>query len=515
MFDGNGRLLTREANNSRPVPLPNLIRWRWAVLTLGIIAALVLRVALDNYSFLLDEIFSLSFADEPMSHLWGNWMVRETNPPLFYTVLKAWAWLGANSITSLRMLPNLGAAIEMILVAEIARRRYGWWAALSAVVLIGLSYQHLYIGQFLRAYIFVIDSVALSLLGLSLWLDGGRMRNFGLALYVVGGTLGCYFHTTMFLWPVIASAGVFLVYFRDLTRDSGRLLAQLAAADLVIGALGSWWIWITLEQLRTGAPGIAWLRATTMPEYVYLITRNTFLIFDASPADRLAHYVLRFGILASIIVLRRDRFSWLLIVLIILAAVLFKLTDVVHPIADGATLFWITLFPVLLISGSIQALGRPSYRSMVIVVLAFILAVNLFQHRRDLLKQDWTGMVTFMTRQQKAALLVQHADIARLAQRTCIFESGKPCAFPIVVARQSTGVPSRELDGYGELTTMLANYDRVYTLRAAPDADPLLTLCMVKPADRPSYQPFLEGPFSPLRLSIAQNNARHLTHCPS
>ncbi len=61
---------------------------------LGLIVALAAAVrfpALDSEPFWLDEMFSVWFSRQPLQELWAVVPRYETHPPLFYTVLKAWA----------------------------------------------------------------------------------------------------------------------------------------------------------------------------------------------------------------------------------------------------------------------------------------------------------------------------------------------------------------------------------------------------------------------------------------
>ena len=60
------------------------------MLALMLVAVAAFRIHTAQYSLWYDELASLEFARQPVSRLWSSWMLRETNPPLFYTMLSGW-----------------------------------------------------------------------------------------------------------------------------------------------------------------------------------------------------------------------------------------------------------------------------------------------------------------------------------------------------------------------------------------------------------------------------------------
>jgi len=58
-------------------------------LCVGIVALAVgLRLRHAAGSMAFDEMASMYFSGQSWTHLWGWWMLRETNPPLVYSLLK-------------------------------------------------------------------------------------------------------------------------------------------------------------------------------------------------------------------------------------------------------------------------------------------------------------------------------------------------------------------------------------------------------------------------------------------
>ena len=205
----------------------------------GLILALALRVLLADYSFWFDEWASLLFSDQPLVHLWGPWMVRETNPPLFYTLLKYWSALGAHSIVMLRLLPIVAGVANIAVLAWLCRRWHSRRAALIMVLLMALSPGHVVLSQMLRAYAFAMLGASISLGGLLLWWDGGRSRIPGMIVYVAGAVLAFYSHTTMLLWQAVAPFTMLLCRAGELKARNWQLLRDLAVMVLAaaIGAI--------------------------------------------------------------------------------------------------------------------------------------------------------------------------------------------------------------------------------------------------------------------------------------
>src|SRR5512142_2026365 len=84
----------------------------WFRLSLIVLLALGLRLHLaGEQSLWRDEIASVAFARLPLSQLWSVWMVHETNPPLYYSLLHVWIRLFGEGEFAVRSLSAvIGAA---------------------------------------------------------------------------------------------------------------------------------------------------------------------------------------------------------------------------------------------------------------------------------------------------------------------------------------------------------------------------------------------------------------------
>ena len=102
-------------------------------------AAIVRLIGIGVPSLWGDELYSVSFSRIPMDMLWGDWMVRETNPPLFYSILKGWIALFGEQDTALRVLTIIVGLAAIGGIFLFVRALHSTQAALLAVALAAVS----------------------------------------------------------------------------------------------------------------------------------------------------------------------------------------------------------------------------------------------------------------------------------------------------------------------------------------------------------------------------------------
>src|ERR1700743_3860512 len=73
-----------------PPARPGRGRRDHGLLAFILLFAFALRLATADYGLWLDEIASVTFAKMPLADLWGDFIRRENNPPLYYTLLHFW-----------------------------------------------------------------------------------------------------------------------------------------------------------------------------------------------------------------------------------------------------------------------------------------------------------------------------------------------------------------------------------------------------------------------------------------
>ncbi|MDB5643192.1 MAG: hypothetical protein JWN07_2509, partial [Hyphomicrobiales bacterium] len=127
-------------------------RRQWFLLVLIVAAAFALRIWGERESMFIDEIASVHFARVPIATLWSDWMVRETNPPLFYALLGLWTDAVGDSDFAMRILPIIFSCAGIVLIFLLGTRLFNVTTGLTAAALTAVSAQNVFFGQQVRGY---------------------------------------------------------------------------------------------------------------------------------------------------------------------------------------------------------------------------------------------------------------------------------------------------------------------------------------------------------------------------
>jgi hypothetical protein len=239
----------------------------------GVIAlATAIRVGLANYPFWYDEIASLFFAGQPQSRLWSHWAAIETNPPLFYSLLRLWLPVAGQSEAAVRLLPiALGVAsvgLAYALARIITRRAE---AGLFAAALLAVSPQHVYYSLEVRGYILGYGGIGLTLVAAALVLTEWKRVRIAWLLYGMGLLVALYAHTTLVFFALLVNLGMLAAL--GLRRP--RALPAWAATNAVVALVYAWWAAISVWQ-TTHSKSIAWIPRPTVKSFEWLLS-TTFL----------------------------------------------------------------------------------------------------------------------------------------------------------------------------------------------------------------------------------------------
>ncbi len=202
------------------------------LLLLVLAVFVVARVAsLDRYDLWFDELFSVGVG----LGSWGDTLARsaadQTNPPLFYLLVKAWTLVAPVSAVPLRVLPLLfglaGAGALLALTRILAMSRL---ATLAVLAIAAVSPQLVFYSVELRAYslLFLLSTIAL-VLTLRLVLKP-----------TTDSDTGHRAPDTVLLWlTVVNTALVYTHYFGWFTVLAEGVVVLLVRRDLVLRALAS------------------------------------------------------------------------------------------------------------------------------------------------------------------------------------------------------------------------------------------------------------------------------------
>ncbi|MEO6248756.1 MAG: glycosyltransferase family 39 protein [Sphingomicrobium sp.] len=366
-------------------------RWtRWA-LTIILIIAAVVRLAGIHFSLWLDESATLAFARQPMSHLWGVWMLRETNPPLFYTLLKGWQMVAGMADPLARLLPIAIGLVGVWGISLLGRAIGGARAGLLAAALLALSAIHVDYSLQLRGYGLAHGGVIFACLGMVRFLQ--ERGHKWLLLYVTGAAVALYGHTTLALFVVLANAAMLLLLRRD-----RRALAQWFAANVLLALIWGWWGWITLRQL--GAPhNFSWITVpslaqawrTTSIALVPLYLRSD----TAGGSALLAAMLGGSGIYA---VRRAQAETSLLAILALGAPLLLFAVSQKTPVLLPRTLFWASGPLFSLLAAAIVSITERRMALFVAALAIVLSAVGLAAWYPDGQQEQWPAAAAVLDR---------------------------------------------------------------------------------------------------------------------
>lgn len=414
--------------------------------------ALILRLRQAQAPMVYDEFASMYFSQHSLGELWGWWMLRETNPPLFYSILKLWRMIVPESQPALRLLPLLLSLAQIGLLARFAGKTYGGLAAVLCVVLFALSPSDIYQSEYVRGYVLAKLAVIVSFIGLVSALEEKDDARRGWAAYAGGAVVAIYSHTTMLLWPVIASIAVFAewVAFRKLSRAR---LAALVMANLAVVVLSSWVLWFAITQLHVRASNISWIQPLSLDDYISSV--NLQLLLDGTINSGLMAALMLVGVLRTF----RNRVTRLSALITVGTLFVFKAADRIHPIVSDYTMHWCANFTVLLAAAAFAGWKRPAKAAWrfaactaVAAVLLALVWDSLVELRDDIWipkPQDFRYTVHAVADTPRSALIVSHESMGVVVTESCMLEFHAPaCPFPLVVMRNPSRSDSWAFGGY-------------------------------------------------------------------
>lgn len=388
----------------------------WFGLALVVALALALRLVGLHYSLWNDEVASTKFAAAPVHLLWSDWMVRETNPPLYYTLLHGWVALFGDADATLRVMSVLFGCVGVAFVCLLGWRVGGARVGLFAAALVALSAQHVMYSQQVRGYVLGhAAAVAAVLATISFLEDEPRRRRAALLLYASACTVALYAHTTFFVLPALLNLYVLAMLA---LRRRWRPALEWIAANAVVLLLWAWWAYITILQARTRAT-IGWIDPPSLP-YAIRMTMESYLPWQLGPVQ---------FVVALLMVAAAGRAAWqwrrrpALLLLPFLAvatpALLFVLSQRV-PVFLDRTVYWSSAPFLVTVAAGLAGL-RPRWLAVTgagAAMAATLAGWMAWFPGREI--EPWHAIVASLERRQPGAtVLVSGKGVALDLQRYC------------------------------------------------------------------------------------------------
>lgn len=403
---------------------------------LAILAALVslgaaARIAASAYSPWFDEWASAYFAGLPLDRLWGAWMVRETNPPLYYTLLKLWIGVGGSGVMRMRMLSVLAGSLGIAAVAAIGWTFFGRRCAIIAAILCASSAQHIYFSTAMRGYVFAFLAASVAIYGAMLICrkdaDAGDLRK-GVAIYAGGSVAAIYLHTTMILWPVAATP--ILIACAWLDRAAARKWIAILAASLCILLGGLWWIQITAHQIIWGTQSINWIPKLGLVAHAQLVLKSVFLARYPGIGAMPTAIVLASAALAGALT-GRSRNTAVITGLFTSSLAVFFIVGLVKPVVLDRTVFWMSAFAIVLAAAGLSRIRRPRIGIGLALVAGGCLAWNAYLAEPGFVREDWPAFLQAQAASSHPVLVLGKSG-AIIAEEACHGEFGGRCPIRFV-----------------------------------------------------------------------------------
>jgi uncharacterized membrane protein len=272
--------------------------------TIGIAAGAILLIGaalrlhhLGAQPLWLDEAASLELARLPLADLW-RWEVPADvgNPPLYYTLLKGWLWLG-ESESSLRLLSVLFGVAAIPVIYGCGRQLGGRNAGLIAAALLASSPLHVRYSQEARGYSLLVLAVTIGMWGLiGIIRAGGRPPPMAWVAYVGGTAAALLTHNIAIFFFLGANAAAAACW--RLRAPRGVPARWLAAQAGVAVIWAAWLPGLVAQQTQVGER--FWIPAPNVREVVFtahdLYAHATLI---GPLPGRAAPLVLAFGLLVA------------------------------------------------------------------------------------------------------------------------------------------------------------------------------------------------------------------------
>ncbi|HEU5101692.1 MAG TPA: glycosyltransferase family 39 protein, partial [Roseiflexaceae bacterium] len=392
-------------------------------------AALRLYLIADK-SLWLDEAFSVWMGWQPLGAMWRYLVQLDQHPPLYYTLLHFWMWLG-DSETVVRSFSALWGILTLPVIYAIGVRVGGPALGRLASLILALAPMHVQYAQDARMYAMLTFTASMALLCMVQLLGSGdegpttkdeagptavvqpaplvdshskphptwfgSINRWWLGL-VIFTTLTMLGHNTALTFPlaqglfIAGGLGIPALLRRACGADASLQARRLREWSLALGAsLLLWLPWLPglLVQVRRVDQEF-WIPAPTWRSVV--ATWRDFVSAFGPNGPSIALILLAAGALALLGIWRLRRRPALLALLLLLIVVPFAgelLASLRRPIYYTRTLIWASIpFYVLLAAGLLQLRFRPL---IVIATLALLLlnGASLANYYRNFEPEGW------------------------------------------------------------------------------------------------------------------------------
>jgi 4-amino-4-deoxy-L-arabinose transferase-like glycosyltransferase len=132
----------------------------------------------------LDEAFSVWMGQQPLLDMFA-WLLRvDQHPPLYYTLLHFWLWLGDDA-AMVRAFSAIIGTLTIPIIYLLGRRLAGWQVGLVAALILAVSPFHIRFAQETRMYTLLTFNASVAMLALARLLTDSRAATIPLGRQLV------------------------------------------------------------------------------------------------------------------------------------------------------------------------------------------------------------------------------------------------------------------------------------------------------------------------------------------
>lgn len=410
----------RVTNETLPEMLPDLPTLRSAlripspwgvVIVLTLLAGALRLLDIGGETFWKNELFSVYWVRNPVEFLLTKGLVTETNPPLYFILLKAWTGMFGFSEVAVRSLSALASTACVPLVFLLGLELGGATVGLIAAALLALSPVQLFFAHEARVYALLPLFVLIAMLGLCRFLHTPDTRGFqpdrrfanSLDIYAIGAIALLYSHATAAL-ILAAMVITTLLYFIETKTPRSQVVAFLFA-NVIVGLLASPAIMALAMQAKS--PNLEWMPpmgAAALLGALRFLMVSPMVRFDVLGEARVVLSWTELGMaLAALIVLGlvarrsiRDRLGYALLVLFpLMFIVLVSLISVFRPILIPRITVWIVVPVVVIAAFAFTSAKVRRLRPVAIALVVGCLVLGLFDTNFATARHnpDWRAVV--------------------------------------------------------------------------------------------------------------------------
>ncbi len=475
---------------------------RHLVILVLISGAFVLRLyKIDHLSLWIDETGSVWFAQHPFLELWTNIPRYESNPPLYYTLLKLWLSIFGTGESAARSLSVMFGVLTVPVVywlgVNVGGTRNGHWVGTIAALAVALSPVQIEYSQEARPYAAQVLGFALALAGLAHLLRfpaDARRPWLGTEVFheelertaehpwavrawsalIVGTATTLWMHYTAAIY-VAALALALLPYIIVTLRSDRDFLRNVLLAAAVVATLCIPYLYYLSLQFQKVSSSF-WIPALTWETFGFSLHHLFGLpaLFRWQPIPNFLLALLAAAGFAKLLMERRWRIALMLtLALVIPIIALVILSDIYRPIFLSRLVLGVTVPYYLAVAVGITWLSSSWLRTIATTVLTAIWLVSAMNFYTLHSKEPWRDVVKYVAdgiRQNDIVIIVGGStgipfEYYRDRQPVPMHVRVVPAKYPA----GGKGTQSFSAEHLPDLIATLDRYDRAWLIMRRAD----------------------------------------------